>query len=365
MIRIKKFRFLVTLVLSSIFISHVSFGQMKTEEFSFTYDGKNYSGLIDMPKDKKPTALVVLIPGDGKTNVMVKDWFPLIYNTRFKFVSAGLACCIWDKAGCGKSEGEYQYNQPVTSSANEALAAIEKLRKMNIVPHDKIGLWGISRAGWICPVIIEKDKSIAFWISVSGTDNLDSYRYLLESNLRIDGRTEAEIKVLMNEWDFLNKYQRGGKSYNEFIASAKNLLQDPLCKKLGLGVDDEENYNEIIEYYKNSNFVYDKKTGLQILVPEFEETLNQVNCPTLAICGEKDTQVNWRKTISLYKNTIGKNQKADLTIKTLSNCNHIMFQCETGGLWEDLSKFNWKVCDGYYDTMLTWIKEKGFGKNNR
>ncbi len=339
-----------------------SFGQMNTEEFNFEYNGKTYSGLLDTPVEKKPSALVVLIPGDGKTDVMKEDWFPLIYNTRSKFVSAGLACCIWDKAGCGKSEGKYKYNQPVQSSANEALAAIEKIRKMEIVQPDKIGLWGISRAGWICPVIIEQDKSIAFWISVSGTDNLDSYRYLLESNLRIEGRTESEIEVLMKEWDYLNKYQRGGKSYEEFINSIKNLLQDPFCKKLGLGVDNEEEYNEFIEYYKNSNFVYDEQTGLQILVPDFENTLNKVNCPVLAICGENDTQVNWRKTISLYKETIGNKQKADLTIKTLPKCNHTMLQCETGGLFEDLSEFNWKVCDGYYETMLTWIEEKEFGK---
>ena len=86
---------------------------------------------------------------------------------------------------------------------------------------NKIGLWGISRAGWTCPLIIEKDKSIAFWISVSGTDNLDNIRYLLESNLRIEGRTEPEIEVLMSEFDYCYKYQRGGKTYDEFIKETK------------------------------------------------------------------------------------------------------------------------------------------------
>lgn len=350
------FKLVIILLITS---TQLSYGQMKTEEFSFEYDGKKYSGLLDLPLEKEPTALIVLIHGHGKTNVVEKNWYS---TTRSKFLSTGIACCIWDKAGCGKSEGEYEHNQTVQSSANEALAAIDKLRELNIIDSNKIGLWGISRAGWICPLIIEQDKSIAFWISVSGTDNLDNYRYLLESNLRIEGRTETEIEVLMNEWDYCNKYQKGGKSYNEFIESTKNLFQDPYCKKLGLGVDNEEEYNSFIDYYKNSNFVYDEKTGLQILVPEFKKTLNKVNCPVLAICGENDTQVNWKKTIKLYKETFGNKENAVVSIKTLPYCNHNMQHSETGGLYEDLSEFEWKVCDGYYETMLSWIKENGFGK---
>ena len=71
-----------------------------------------------------------MIHGHGKTNVVEENWYA---KTRSKFVSAGLAVCIWDKAGCGKSEGEYSHNQSVQSSAKEAIAAIEELRQLNIV----------------------------------------------------------------------------------------------------------------------------------------------------------------------------------------------------------------------------------------
>jgi len=64
----------------------------------------------------------------------------------------------------------------------------------------------------------------------------------------------------------------------------------------------------------------------------------------------------------IYKETIVKNGNAHLTIKTFSNGNHAMQQCITGGLFENLSESNWKTCDGYYETMLTWLRENGFGK---
>ena len=358
----KKTSIFFSLVSLIIITSQSSYGQMKTEEFTFEYNGKKYSGLLDLPSDKNPSAIIVMIHGHGETNVVEKNWYA---NIRSKFVNTGIAVCIWDKAGCGKSEGEYEHNQTVQSSADEALAAIEKLRQLNIVNRNKIGLWGISRAGWINPLIIEEDKSIAFWISVSGTDNLDNIRYLIESNLRIGGRTEPEIEVLISEFDYCYKYQRGGKTYDEFIKETNDLFHDPFCKKLGMGLDSEEDFVRIKNYYQNSGFVYDEKTGLQILVPDFQKTLNNVNCPVLSISGEKDSQINWENTINLYKETFGQNNNAKLTIKILPNCNHNMQKCETGGLFEDNSKFEWKACDGYYDTMLTWLKENGFGKNNR
>ena len=39
----------------------------------------------------------------------------------------------------------------------------------------------------------------------------------------------------------------------------------------------------------------DEKTGPQILVSDFQKTLNNVNCPVFSISGEKDTRVNWKK----------------------------------------------------------------------
>ena len=111
----------------------------------------------------------------------------------------------------------------------------------------------------------------------------------------------------MAEFDYCYKYQRGGKAYDEFMKETKNLFQDPLCIKLGMGLDNEEDFESIKKYYQKSGFVYDERTGLQILVPDFQKTLNNVNCPVLSISGEKDSQVNWKNTIKLYEESIGIN----------------------------------------------------------
>lgn len=106
--------------------------------------------------------------------------------------------------------------------------------------------------------------------------------------------------------------------------------------------------------FQTGENVVDEKSGLQVYIPEFEKLLNKVNCPVLAIFGEKDTQVNWQRTRKLYKKTIGKNQGATLTIKTFPDGNHNIYQCKTGGFREKLEKN--ERCEGYYETILTWVK---------
>ena len=339
------------------------YSQTRTTEFFFSFDNKKYAGLLDLPSNGKPKSTIILIPGSGRTFFTEGN----AYNElRTFFAEQGFAVYVWDKAGCGKTEGVFDNQQSVQNSAEEALAAIKEIRHQKMSDSGKLGLWGISRGGWICPLIIEKDPSISFWISVSGVDALDNFRYSLETNLRIEGRTDPELKLLMDEFDFCTKYLRGGKTYEEFIAGTKHLFIDPYCKSLGMGLSGEKEFIEIQEYYQKSGFIYDEVTGLQILVPNFEQTMLKVQCPVLAIFGEKDSQVNWRQTKELYERTIGKNRNASFTIKILPNCNHNVLTCKSGGSKENLNQPGFgQPCDGYYDSMKLWLQKEGFASKSK
>ena len=94
------------------------------------------------------------------------------------------------------------------------------------------------------------------------------------------------------------------------------------------------------------------------MVPNFKNVLNRIDCPVLAIYGEKDYVVDWRKTIPLYKNTIG--EKDILTIKSFPNGNHALLKCRTGASNENLE--NPEFCNGYLENMAKWLSDNGFGK---
>lgn len=350
------------IIIGFLCTTSILFGQseMKTDTLSFVSDGKKLHGLLDMPIGKTPSSLVILIQGSGQSNIDDNGYYK---NLRSNFVQKGVACYIWDKPGCGKSEGQFDYNQTIESSAHEAIAAIEELKHENIKGSKHIGLWGISRAGWICPLIIQQYPSISYWISVSGTDDKENFAYLLESNFRILGKSEDEIKVLVGEWFRGGELFRSGGTPEQFLAATQHLQKDSFCiKNLGYGTFSPDEYLKNQEKARKETYTFDKETGLMIYVPNFKDILAKVHCPVLAIFGENDCNVDWRKTMVLYNESIGNNKNADLTIKSFLKCNHSIMKCKTGAINEDLKEWNWQQCDGYFDTMLTWLKEKGFSE---
>ena len=341
--------------------SNLIFCQVNNDNFEFEYNDIKYKGSIELP-NQKVRGLIVLVPGHGPTDFVKGAEYS---ELRSFFNESGFTVCFWDKAGCGKSEGTYDHNQSIESSTEEAITAISKLKSLNVPGSNQIGLWGISRAGWICPLIIEQDPSIAFWISVSGTDQFENSRYMLEANLRAEGRSEPEIDVLMEEWDHYQKVLvNGGESLENFLDSIQNLMKDPYFNPNNFQFT-EEIFVGIQNIYQNSGTKYHESTNLAIMVDDFEDKLSRINIPVLAILGEKDSQVDWKSTLKLYNNTIGANPKADLTIKTFPNGNHTIQKCESGGVNEKLEKFGYVVCDGYYDAMLMWLNKLPLTQNKR
>ena len=338
---------------------------MKTKALDFTFDGKRLSGVLDLPATTQPSAIVIFVHGHGRTDAVAGKWY---YDLRSRFAELGLASYVWDKAGCGRSGGEYDHGQSVQNGAREVLAAISELKRRRIAGSQRIGLWGISRAGWICPLVIEQLPTVAFWISVSGTDDKESFGYLLETNLRIEGRSESEARSLAAEWRRGNDVFRKGGSWEEHQRATRNLRklrQDPLFKSLMGEEGTEEGYLRDQKAFIAENHPFDESSGLMIYVPGFRELLGRIRCPVLALFGESDSIVNWRRTRSLYKDTLGSGKNPTLTVRTFPECSHAMQQCKTCGIREDRESTGGRQpCHGYYEAMTSWIKEKGFARSS-
>ncbi|ESQ83633.1 alpha/beta hydrolase family protein [Asticcacaulis benevestitus] len=327
---------------------------MNTQKFEFVSAGNLLSGFVDTPADGTAKALIIIIQGYGETDVAGRTSY---YDLRSHFTQLGISTVIWDKPGCGQSAGKFDADQPVESSAAEVQDAIRQLRKSPIPGAHKIGLWGLSRGGWIAPLAIAQDPDIAFWISVSGTDDKENFPYLLESNLRIEGRTEPQIKQLVGEWKRGFEITSRGGSYTDYLAATQNLRRDPFIVYLSGGKDEDvESFEMAKAQFLSGAFQVDKKTGLQIYVTHFREMLARVNMPVLAIFGEKDRNVDWRKTMALYAKTIGKNRRASLNIRAFPDGNHNLQQAATGGFREMIEMKERHMCDGYFEAMETWLR---------
>ena len=334
---------------------------MKTEPFEFVADGTVLRGVVDRPAGREPRAVLVFVHGYGRTDVVAQNWY---YDLRTRFTDLGLATVVWDKPGCGRSEGRFDINQPVESSAREVMAAVRQIREKTLPSAKTVGLWGISRAGWIAPLAMAQDRGIGFWISASGTDDKENFPYFIESNFRIEGRSEAQIRVLMSEWRRGFDLTARGGSFEDYLEATKTLRHDPFMVFLTGGADPgRTEFLEEQRRFRNGEFKVDDESGLMVYVPGFRELLGRLDVPVLALFGEKDRNVDWRKTRALYAETIGRNPKARLTVKTFPDGNHNLHQSQTGGYREMLEILKSPaMSSGYYETMVEWLRKEVVGR---
>ena len=294
---------------------HVN-AQSNRQIFDFEFEGITLNGVLNLPKNQEPKGIVLIVHGSGKTNAVAQEWYADIRET---IIKTGYATYIWDKMGCGKSGGTFNYNQSVQNSAAEVIAAINTLKAKQIPGSEDIGLLGFSRAGWINPIVINQYEDIRFWISVSGVDDQENFMYLLEQNLRIEGLPEDSIGLITNQWLAGIKIFHSGGSYETYMNATKDLQKNTFWLRFindSLGeVNEEEN---AARYYSNQEEFMkeklDEETGLQILVEDFDLILANVKSPVLALFGENDRNVDWKKTKSLYEKNIGSKHKPDYKV---------------------------------------------------
>ncbi|WP_223786571.1 alpha/beta hydrolase family protein [Marinicella meishanensis] len=329
------------------------------------------SGIISRPSHAEATSIVIIVHGYGRTNVVQGDHYRTL---RSAMTAQGIAVVVWDKPGCGDSEGEFDINQPIASSADEVLAAVKKLHQNEEPGSDQIGLWGVSRAGWIAPLAISQEPSIRFWISVSGTEVHENWGYLLRSTLTIAGYDEAKVNSVYQGWVDKNKVYWTGGDYATYLATSKPFWQDALVQQLtGQTYNEPEpgslayaagrkQYLENQSQWMASGSSFNPKNGLEIVIKDFEPMLQAVSIPVLAIFGENDRQVDWRITKQLYEQTIGKNVGEDLVIKVFEGADHNLRLSPTGDFLETQQEDYWQypLVDGYYELMTQWLCAKGF-----
>ncbi|MEM9837862.1 MAG: CocE/NonD family hydrolase, partial [Pseudomonadota bacterium] len=208
---------------------------MTTSQVDFDFDGTRLVGLLDVPTDRETQGLVIIVHGYGSTDVVRQNWY---YDLRGNLALRGFASFVWDKPGNGLSEGTFDINQPVESSADEVLAAAAFLRSQNIPGADNIGLWGISRAGWIAPLALTQDPDLVFWISVSGVDGKESFGYLLRSNWAVLGYSAETMEALHAEWLAGTGITATGGSYTEYLDATRRYHADPFVQQFYGGAED-------------------------------------------------------------------------------------------------------------------------------
>jgi dipeptidyl aminopeptidase/acylaminoacyl peptidase len=129
------------------------------EEITFHYDDFKVSGELRLPESGEPHGVMIFVHGDGPNDRISGDSYPPIME---RMLSAGFATFAWDKPGTGKSTGNLSGSELFKQRTGIVLKAIEILKHHQSIDENKIGLWGISQAGYIISMVLQESKDIRF-----------------------------------------------------------------------------------------------------------------------------------------------------------------------------------------------------------
>ncbi|WP_298520715.1 S9 family peptidase [uncultured Kordia sp.] len=293
-------------------------------------DNIKFSGTLTIPANVKNPPVAILITGSGPQN---RDE-ELLGHRPFLVLAdhltrQGIAVLRYDDRGTAKSEGNFS---AATSFdfANDVEAAMEYLQtRSDVVDPNKIGLVGHSEGGLIAPIVAARNNKVAFCVLLAGP-GVDGKEVLLTQGKRaaeLEGYPASDIaisqEVSAKVFDICADFkgEASKKQMKELIESIKTKMTSPKAKEELT----DANINRQIEMFTSpwmqAFLGYDPQTSLK-----------KVNCPVLAINGEKDFQVLPKLNLDGIKKGLQHNK--DVTIKEFKDLNHLFQTSETGALSE-------------------------------
>lgn len=142
----------------------------RTEEVTFPGQDGTLSGTLFFPAGRGPHPAIVLLQGSGTEGILseMTPSHPFWLDIAGFFLDKGFAVLAFDKAGTGRSAGDWR-RQDFTDRARDALAAVDSLRRRPDIDGGRIGLAGHSQGGYIAQRAAALDPSaVAFVISLAG-----------------------------------------------------------------------------------------------------------------------------------------------------------------------------------------------------
>jgi len=316
----------------------------KETKVSFSHNNNYLSGVLIEPKNRTNFPVVVFVHGDGATPYNVYGYYRPLWNYLAK---KGIASFSWDKAGVGDSTGNWG-NQSMDERADEVIEAIKMLKKREDIISNKVGLIGYSQAGWVLPIVASKSNYPDFMILISGAINwIDQGKYLTKTRLTRKGFSQIQIEEVLKYEANSNKLLTDSFSYVEYIQTYNETYPKTLKKNSSPMTANRFQFAKL-------NWHYDARNNLK-----------DITCPTLAIFGDKDMNIDFAESAKIYKEEFNKSKNNNLTIKTFPSADHGILKSNyfdeiIPGIWFiiKLELLGDKAfANGYLNFIAKWVEE--------
>lgn len=237
----------------------------------------------------KPHGLVVFVHGDGPADASRDSFYRPLWES---FARAGYASVSWNKPGVQGAQGNWLH-QSMHDRAVETEAVLTWARSRGDIDPRRIGLWGISQAGWVLPEVAARHPELRFMILVGPAINwLRQGEYNLLAELRAQGAGDPEIAAALYRRGESVRLLRAGADYGRYIAS---------------GIDDPPMSADRWRFVR-TNYTSDVTPWLA-----------RIKIPVLLMLGAEDRNVDVAETERVYRAQVPPNL---LSVQTFPDASH-------------------------------------------
>jgi fermentation-respiration switch protein FrsA (DUF1100 family) len=319
-------------------------------------EGINLAGTLTMPSEGMNFPAVVLISGSGPQD---RDE-ALLGHKPFLVLSdhltrQGIAVLRYDDRGTAKSEGEFSTATSADFKTDVA-AAVKYLKSRKEIDAKNIGLIGHSEGGIIAPMVAVESEDVAFIVLMAGTGIRGDELLLRQSELigRATGMSERQLKLARE----FNKgaYDIVVNTFDEATVriDLKKYLEESINKNPELATSNglkEEVFVDQIYGQLTSPWV------MYFLRHDPSKILQKVDCPVLAIVGEKDLQVPAKVNLEAIEDALKKGGNTKYTIKELTGLNHLFQEAKTGSP-NEYAEIEQTIAPKALELMSSWILDR-------
>jgi pimeloyl-ACP methyl ester carboxylesterase len=302
------------------------------EEVRFANGPVRLAGSLISPVAPGRHPAIVLVHGSGPED---RDY---VLPFAHFLVRRGIALLAYEKRGVGGSTGDWN-TATFEDLAADVVAAFEFLKTRPDIDARRIGLLGISQAGWIMPLAAVREPGIAFLISVSGAGvspaetTIDEARNEMAS-AGTPPQVIAQVTALMQ---LQYRYAKTGEGWDEYRAA-----RDPLAARMGPSktfpaTADDPQWDTLRRWY-----FYDPAP-----------VLRRLRTPTLALFGELDDNIVAGKNLAAWDSALKAAGNPYYALRVLPKADHLLLQAKTGSNAEMPSLQ--RLVPEYYKTLDDWL----------
>ncbi len=307
--------------------------------------GIKLAGTLTLPESGGPFPAVLLISGSGAQNrneeIMGHKPFLVLAD---HLTRKGIAVLRVDDRGTGGSTMGPP-NVTTVNFAQDAMGGVAYLKSRTDINPKRIGLIGHSEGGIIAPMVAAQSPDVAFIVLMAGTgvkgeDVLIRQGELL---LKASGTSDAIIgentrsqKILFEIMKTTPDDDAAEKQARQALAAVSPTIRDAAFGQLKSAL------SSWMRYF----IAYDPQPALQ-----------KVQCPVLAMGGEKDLQVSPEQNLPAIEKALRAGGNRDFKIVKLPGLNHLFQTCKTGSVAE-YSQIEETISPAALDLMSGWILDR-------